>query len=118
MWRPILLVTTGVLMASQPAYANLDDVARVEKLLELCNQPTGAKTAPQGVDAGICLGYISGVLETFDMLQRICAPKVTPSIDPIEPIIRYLNMHSEMKQWLAPIAILTAGETVYPCAKR
>jgi hypothetical protein len=117
MWRLIVLATT-MLMASQAAHANLDDVARVEKLLKMCDQPAGPKTAIEGVDAAISLGYISGVLETFDMLQRICVPKLTSSIDPIGPITRYLHAHSEMQEWLAPIAILMAAEGVYPCAKR
>jgi len=117
-WRLIVLTMTVLIASSQAAHANLDDVTRVKKLLKMCDQPAGPKIAIEGVDAAICLGYISGALETFDMLQRICVPKLTSSFDPIGPITRYLHAHSEMQEWLAPIAILVAAESVYPCAKR
>jgi hypothetical protein len=118
MRRLILVMTATVLMASQAAYGAVDDVARVKRLLQICNQPAGPKTAIQGIDGGICLGYISGVMETFDMLERICVPKLSPGVDPTLPIIGYLNAHSEMQDWLAPIAILMAAEKTFPCAKR
>ena len=118
MRRLILVATTTVLMASQAAHADLDDVMHVKGLLQLCNVPEGPKTALQGINGAFCGGYISGIMETFDMLQRICVPKLTPGgVEPIPVIIRYLNTHSEMQEWLAPMAILVAAESTYPCAK-
>lgn len=117
MRRPILVATAIVLMASQAAYADLDDVMHVKNLLQLCNQPVGPKTPLQGLDAATCGGYISGAMEVLDMLQRTCVPKLKAGDDPIPSVIRYLNAHSEMRDWLAPIAILMAAESTYPCAK-
>jgi hypothetical protein len=117
MIRQLIAAAAVVLIVSHAAHADIDDVFRVNKLLKLCDQPAGQKTPIQGIDAAICLGYISGILETFEMLQNICVPKLTESINPMSPIIRYLHTHSEMREWLAPIAILTAGQSIYPCAK-
>lgn len=117
MWRLILVAMVAGLIASRAAHANVDDVARVKRLLQMCNQPVAVKTPAQGIDAAICLGYVSGILETFDMLKRICVPRLVLSVDPTEPIVQYLNKHSEMQEWVAPIAILTAAEKIYPCEK-
>jgi hypothetical protein len=105
-----------LILSSQEASSEISNIMNAEQLLKLCNQ-SDPKTPSGDSNGGICFGYITGVINTYEMLQRVCVPKPIPDGQISLTVIAFLSAHAEMAKWLAPLAILMAAEGVYPCQK-
>jgi Rap1a immunity proteins len=93
--------------------ASLRYIERWEKSKPLRGGEVGADFA------GLCLGYVTGVVQTFTMLQRVCPS--TGGGQVVHVIIPLLTARiadqPESGKWLAPLLILMAADAAYPCAE-
>jgi hypothetical protein len=93
--------------------ASLRYIERWEKSEPLRGGEAGADFA------GLCLGYVTGVVQTFTMLQRVCPSAGGGQIvQVIVPLLAARMAHQpETAKSLAPLLILMAADAAYPCAK-
>jgi hypothetical protein len=93
--------------------ASLRYIERWEKSKPLRGGEAGADFA------GLCLGYVTGVVQTFTMLQRVC-PSAGGSqvVEVVVPLLAArIADQPESGKWLAPLLILMAADAAYPCPK-
>jgi hypothetical protein len=88
-------------------------IERWEKSKPLRGREAGADFA------GLCLGYVTGVVQTFTMLQRVCPSagggQIVQVIVPL--LAARMADQPETAKSLAPLLILMAADAAYPCAK-
>ena len=114
------VVLTGAMITGVMCPAALADsinTMTADRLLYFCAH-ADPKIVSGESNGGICFGYITGIVNTFDILDKVCLPKNTPEGQPALLVFKFLTSHPEMKGWLAPLAILQAAESAYPCATK
>ena len=73
--------------------------------------------AGDGVLAGICAGYIQGVLETAPT-QTFCPPNPTPPGISVGAVKNFLLEHPNENEGIAANTVIKALSAAYPCAKQ
>ena len=73
--------------------------------------------AGDGVLAGICAGYIQGVLETAPV-HAFCPPNPTSPGSSVDTVKNFLLDHPNENEGIAANTVIKALSAAYPCAKQ
>ncbi|CAI0815540.1 MULTISPECIES: Rap1a/Tai family immunity protein [Serratia] len=79
----------------------------------------GSATVAEALDAGMFMGYVAGVFDTFSMQgNRSICPEAGMSVGTAsDAVMQYLNEHPEQLHYSAPSVIMLALTAAYPCAR-
>lgn len=66
--------------------------------------------------AGQCLGYVTGVFDSFDG-RYVCAPKSVTAGQATDIVVKYLTDHPEKRHELASFLVASALMDAFPCKK-
>lgn len=68
-------------------------------------------------DNGVCVGYIKGVADTFQIAHQFCPPKGAIGEQLNDVVIKYLRDHPEKRHYSASSLVIVALQRAFPCNK-
>ena len=115
-----------LLLLSAPVVAAAAEDTTGNKMLTTCQTVVdlmdGRKTTGTTADAGVCMGYLSGVRDmdiiygTVNKSQSICVGEATP-IELARAVVKYFKSHTKELNSHPSYSIPRALISAYPCQK-
>lgn len=86
------------------------------ELLATCRSAGGDPSAPT-LDHATCLGYITGVYESFGFVlpDAACAEKGVTNGQLVDIVVKFLILYPEKRNRSAPLLIAAAVADAFPC---
>jgi hypothetical protein len=103
-------------------YRSADQLANYCRLaVRLSDNPESP--SPQAVqdvkDASLCIGYVTGALDTFELLHettKLCVPMEVKSVQAVRVFVKYADAHPEQLHLAGPTVLWEAMHEAFPCA--
>ena len=118
MKKLILLMVVVSLFVVSPAFALNSNL-----LLERCSEAEKSfqKTEADNAKSLFCIGYLSGVVDTYDSLKNenkeplYCLPKNDMELY-VRTVVKFLKDNPGSLSFIAPISIIQSFIEAFPCS--